>query len=121
MNVQRLRVVLGFVVAALWLPSLSLLIEDWYSAWWVGMVLAWTGPLTIFVAVPLYLLVRKRISFRLCAGAGLCVGLLGAVPWVLENNPKAALNFAPVMMAVGLVSSILFWIIAVWKNAPRAT
>ena len=120
MEHRRARVVLGFVVAALWLPAIGLFM-DWYSGVWARASTLLSVPLTVFVAVPIYLVVRKRISFLICAFAGVGIGALGALPWALDGNTRAAMNLAPILMVVGFISSILFWLIAVWKNGPRTT
>lgn len=110
------RVILGFAVAALWLPVLSYLTGGVYAEFWFVMTAAFTVPMTLFVAVPLYYRWRQRVSFVRCLLAGVVIGVIGAVAFLAMTNPQAALNWSPGVVGAGVVSSIIFWVIAIWKN-----
>ena len=110
------RVILGFAVAALWLPVLSYLTGGVYAEFWFVMTAAFTVPMTLFVAVPLYYRWRQRVSFVRCLLAGLVIGVIGAVAFLTMTNRQAALNWSPGVVGAGVVSSIIFWVIAIWKN-----
>jgi hypothetical protein len=113
------RIVLGFIAAALWLPVLELVageISGGYGRFWFGMTAMFTVPLTVLVAVPLFYVWRRRITFWRCVFAGLVIGIIGAGLFLLTTNPLAALNWSPLLIVVGVLSSLVFWAIAVWRN-----
>jgi len=111
------RLILGFFTAALWLPLLAYILDStYYGEFWAFAIAFYTVPLTIFVALPAYFLVRKRISFLLCVGMGCVIGVIGAFIFFLVTNPLAAMNWAPGLISAGIMSSIVFWVIAIWKN-----
>jgi hypothetical protein len=116
------RVILGFVAAALWLPLLFLLVEggNYYGRVWFSMVAAFTIPLTLFAAVPLFYFWRSRITFWRCLLAGVGLGLVGAAAFLLMTNPTAAANWFLGMVGAGVLSSMIFWFIAVWNNGALA-
>jgi hypothetical protein len=111
-----LRLILGFAAAALWLPILSYATSGIYGGFWFGMIAFYTIPLTVLVATPLYYFNRKRVTFWLCVIAGVAVGVLGALLFLVMTNPLAALNWSPLLIGSGLLSSIVFWVVGVWKN-----
>jgi putative effector of murein hydrolase len=110
------RVVLGFAVAALWLPVLLYFTAGDYGAFWLFMTASFTVPLTLFVAVPLYYFWRRRITFWRCILAGFAIGAIGALAFLAMTHPEAALNWSPGLIGSGVVTSLVFWFIAVWKN-----
>jgi hypothetical protein len=115
-----MRIILGFVAAALWLPLLELLagaVTGGYGRFWFFMTAIFTVPLTILLAVPLFCLWRRRITFWRCVFAGLAIGIVGAVIFLVTTNPLAALNSSPLLIVAGVLSSLVFWVIAVWRNA----
>ena len=111
------RIVVGFLAAALWLPLLSLATSGPYGAFWFGMTAMFTVPLTLLVAVPLFYMWRRRITFWLCLVAGLAIGIIGAALFLLVTNPLAARNWAPLLIVAGVLSSVVFWATAVWRNS----
>ena len=111
------RLVLGFVVAALWLPVLLYFTAGDYGQFWFAMTAAFTAPLTLFIAAPLYYVWRRRITFLRCLAAGLVVGALGALAFLAMTNAQAAINWSPGLIGAGVVTSIIFWAIAVWNNS----
>lgn len=57
-----MRLVLGILAVALWLPFLAYIIDStYYGEFWAFAIAFYTIPLTIFVAFPTFHLVRKRI------------------------------------------------------------
>ena len=113
------RLIVGFVVAALWLPALTFaLSEAYWNMFWAGAVGAFTVPLTLLVALPLFLILRRRYWLRFWHYAifGLSVGVVGAAVFWLTTNGLAALNWLPVFLIAGLVSSVVFWVVGVWRN-----
>ena len=86
-----------------------------------SMVSSFTVPLTLLVAVPLYLRIRGQVSFLQCLGAGLVAGLIGVALFYLGTNPLAALNWGVSLVLAGLLSSVVFWLVAVWKNDQAPT
>lgn len=117
-----LRIVVAFTAAALWFPSLSYFLSGEYGPFWFLMIALYTVPLTLLVAAPLYYFNRKRITFLFCVLAGLGIGLLGALSFWSMTNRLAAQNWAPLLIGTGLVSSVLFWVIGIWRNSrlPKA-
>jgi hypothetical protein len=111
-----LRVVLGFAVAALWLPVVLYFTAGDYHAFWFVMTASFTVPLTLFVAVPVYYFWRRRITFFRCLSAGFVIGTLGALVFLAMTNPQAALNWSPGLIGSGILTSIMFWVIAIWNN-----
>jgi len=114
-----MRIVLGFAAAAMWLPLLQLMageLADGYGLFWFGMTAMFMVPLTVLVAVPLFYVWRRRITFWRCVFAGLVIGIVGAVIFLLTTNPLAALNWSPLLILVGVLSSLVFWVVAVWRN-----
>jgi hypothetical protein len=111
-----LRLVLGFVVAALWLPAYAYVLSRSLVESGAVLVAMFTVPLTLFVAAPLYWALRERVGFLACICAGLCVGAIGCLLFWLSTNTLAALNWSPLLLAAGLVSSFLFWVVALWGN-----
>ena len=87
-----------------------------YGQFWSGMIALYTIPLTIFVAAPLYYFNRKRVTFWLCVIAGVAIGVVGSLLFLVTTNPLAALNWSPLLIGSGLLSSIVFWVVGVWKN-----
>jgi hypothetical protein len=76
----------------------------WIAVGWnMGLMLLVAAAATVLVAIPTYLVLRRRRRIRLvhCISAGLVIGLLGG----------AALGGA-----VGLLAGILFWLIGIWRN-----
>ena len=110
------RLVAGLIVAAFWFPVCLYFRDDRYGP--LGFILAasFTVPITLFVAAPLVYFLRGRLSFWLCCVLGVVLGSLGLVPNMLAGNWGAARNIGLTMMLVGLVSSMLFWVVGVWRN-----
>ncbi len=110
------RVILGFAIAALWLPLLGALLgKNGEGTWWFNMSLLATGALTILLAAPAYILLRRRAGFLICTFGGLAIGALGAIALSLVTNPMAARNAAPLFVASDAVSGIVFWLVALWR------
>lgn len=110
------RIILGFIVAAFWLPLLLSFSE--YGEFWFRMVLLFTAPIIIIFGVPLFILFysKRNISFMLCAISGIALGLVGCVLFLLLSNTLTAYNVAPLFTLSGLLSGIIFWFVGVWKN-----
>jgi hypothetical protein len=111
------RLILAFIVAAFWAPLLSTLTsESYFRVQAFILVALFTVPLTLFVAVPLYCVVRKKIALRLCTLFGIGIGSIGALLFLLMTNLEAFLKFAPLHILTGLISSLLFWLVGIWRN-----
>jgi molybdate transport system substrate-binding protein len=112
------RVVLGFVAAALGVPALVALTSPPYGLFWLAMISFFTVPLTLFAGMPLfvYLARRRRVTLWWCMLAGLVVGLAGVLVFMLMTNALAARNWAPLLIVTGLLCSLVFWLVGVWKN-----
>lgn len=116
-TVRILRVVFGFLVAALWLPVVTYLRaptpgEEFFAR--APLVL--TVPLTLFVAVPVFLVLKQRASFLVCVLAGAVVGAVGAILFLLVTNWEAGINWAAALVGCGVISSVLFWLVAIWRS-----
>jgi len=110
------RVFLGFAAAALWLPLVSYFTGGVYGQFWFVMTASFTVPLTVVFAIPLFFLWRKRITFWRCLLAGLAIGFVGTLAFLVTTHPAAALNWAPGLIGTGVLSSIVFWAVAIWNN-----
>jgi hypothetical protein len=110
------RLIAGLLVAALWLPLLLYFTSGGYGPFWLFMTGFYTVPLTLLVAAPLVFLFRHRISLALCLVVGLAIGFLGSLTFLATTNYLAALHWAPLLIVSGLVSSFLFWLVAVFRN-----
>lgn len=116
------RVILGFAVAALWLPLLGFLLgKSGEGIWWFNISLLVTGPLTILLAVPAYILLRRRAGLFVCTFGGLAIGALGAIALSLVTHPLAAGNTAPLFVVSGAISGIVFWLVALWRPGNVTT
>ena len=88
------RLILGFIVAALWLPALAYLTSRSFVGSLAGLIALFTVPLTL-CAVPLYVLLRRRVTFWWCALAGLSGGVAGClVDWLVTNTLSFSRNSA---------------------------
>ena len=76
----------------------------WMAVGWnMKLMLLVAAAATLVLAIPTYLVLRRRRRIRLyhCILAGLVIGLLGG---------------GAVGGAVGLLAGILFWLIGIWRN-----
>ena len=110
------RLILGFAAAALWLPVLMYVIAGGHGEFWFVMIASFTVPLTLFVAAPLYYFSRRRVTFWACVMVGLAIGAVGSLTFLLAINPYTARTWAPSLLLAGIISSVIFWIVAIWKN-----
>lgn len=112
------RLILGLIFAALWLPTLAFFTSGIYGRFWFSMTAAFTVALTVFVAVPLYWVLRKKANLLVCAIAGVLVGLVGSVVFSLTANFSGLvfLNWSPAMIVAGLMSGMIFWFVGLWRN-----
>lgn len=112
-----LRVILGLIVAALWLPVLLyVLSRGWEKTFSFLIVTLYTVPVTVLIATPLVYFLRRKLTLGRCLTAGFVLGTLGALTFWSPYSPKAMFNWGPLLMAVGVVSSLLFWVTGVWRN-----
>ena len=110
------RLILGFAAAGLWLPVLLYFAAGEYAEFWFVMTALFTIPLTVFVAVPLYYFWRAHITFGRCLLAGFGIGVVGTLAFLAMTHPEAALNGSPALIGAGVLSSVIFWAIAIWQN-----
>ena len=117
------RVVLGFVAAALGVPTLAAVASPPHGVFWFGVISVFTVPLTLFAGVPLfvYLARRRRVTFWWCMLAGLVLGAVGALLFMLMTNVLAGRNWAPLLIITGLLCALVFWLVGVWKNQALDT
>jgi hypothetical protein len=112
-----LRLIGGLLVAALWLPSLLYFVSrGWEKEFSSFIVAYYTVPLTLVVAGPLVYILRKKLTLARCLTVDLLLGVLGALTFWSPYSLKAMLNWGPLLMVVGVVSSFLFWVVGVWRN-----
>ena len=110
------RVTSGLIAAALWLPILNSAVahaEDQKPAFLV--IAIYTVPLTLFIAAPLVFLLRRKLTLGRCLLTGALLGIVGALTFWSPYSVKSSLWGAPLVLA-GLLSSLLFWVIGVWRN-----
>lgn len=111
-----IRLAIGFICAALWLPTVSFIISGVYGKFWFTMTAGFTVPLTIFVGIPLYFLMRKKINLLVCAVGGVAIGVIGSLVFMSITNYLAFLKWFLVFISMGFVSSIIFWVVGVRNN-----
>jgi hypothetical protein len=94
----------------------SYLTSGVHGKFWFVMTAAFTVPLTLFIAAPLYYFWHRRVTFVRCLLAGFVIGVVGALGFLAITNREAALSWFPGLVGAGIVSSIIFWVIAIWNN-----
>jgi hypothetical protein len=69
----------------------------------IALTLSVAAAATILLAIPTYLVLRRRSRIRLihCILSGLVIGVLGG---------------GAIGGAVGLLAGVLFWLIGIWRN-----
>ena len=112
------RISLGFLAAASWLPLLLYFTSDEFGDFWSVMVAYFTVPLTVFIAVPLFIVFSRRsnVGAAACLIFGFAVGLVGVLLFWLMTNQQAMLRWAVALVLSGVLSGFVFWIAGVWKN-----
>ena len=115
-DLNKVRLVLGIIAEALWLPILAYVTLGRLGEGYFVILAMFTVPLTLFVAVPFYLLTKKYFTFLVSIYFGLAIGALVALVYYLNTDPINGVNMAPIFLLLGLISSVLFWIVAIWKN-----
>ena len=112
-----LRVILGLIVAALWLPVLLYVFSrGWEKTFSFFIVALYTVTVTVLIATPLVYFLRRKLTLGRCLATGFVLGTLGALTFWSPYSPKAMFNWGPLLMAVGVISSLLFWVTGVWGN-----
>ena len=113
-----IRLTLGFISAALWLPLLLIIISGKYGEFWFGVVSFLTVPLTVFVAVPLYIALHKKIRIGLvaCITIGFTIGFIGVLLFFFMTHYQAAINWAPSLIVIGTLSGFIFWLVGIYRN-----
>jgi uncharacterized membrane protein YeiH len=116
-----LRLFLGFVVAAVWLPVSLLLYSPAGQGELPAVLVAMLAvPLTVFAAAPLYWVLRRRVNLIVCICSGAIVGVFGCLLFWLGTNWLATVNTSPAILITALVSSLIFWAVAIWNNKRLA-
>src|SRR5688572_14503455 len=113
---KMVRLVFGFLVAALWLPLVAWLASPSLVESLAGPIAAMSVSLTLLVAAPSFWLVRRRVGLRGCLLGGLAVSALGSVLFWAATNTPAVLSWGPFILAGALVSASFFWFVALWRN-----
>lgn len=115
-----LRILIGFLVAALWLPLLGLLGFSWEGTFFAGAAALFTVPLTFGFALPIHLLfqyVKVLPSWWACMTIGAVAGAVGALTFGGLSNSLSGWVTLPGFALVGVVSALIFWVIAIRKNS----
>ena len=119
-----IRLITGFALAALWFPITvyimgEFIFTDSNGANAFSISLVFTTPPTLFLAVPAFYMYSKKheVTLLACTIFGLLFSTLMLLLYSLVTNVLAAINIAPIFVAVGVTSSSLFWAIGVFKNA----
>jgi hypothetical protein len=111
------RLILAFISAAFFVPTITLFTSDGYfRLQGFALIAIFTVPLTVIGAAPLYVVFRKSITIWLCMVAGFSLGLVGSLIFLLMTNPKAYLNWLPAFLFAGWSSSVVFWLVGIWRN-----
>ncbi len=111
------RLILGFVSAAMWLPVYLYFTTGAERQWTFVLTCAFTVPLTAFVAAPAFYFVRRHVDLLLCTAFGAFIGALCSIMFVNTfADMQSAVDKILMFMAIGLFSSLLFWAIGVWGN-----
>jgi hypothetical protein len=111
------RVVAGLIAAALWLPlAASLLAPGGERVPAFALPALYTVPLTAVIAAPLVYFFRRNLSFIRCCIVGLGIGTVGALTFWSPYSNAALLSWGPTLVAAGLLSSVVFWVVGIWRN-----
>lgn len=114
-----LRVLIGFFVAASWLPLVGLLGFSWEGNFFAGAAAVFTVPLTFCFALPIYILfhyAKIRPSWWVCMTIGAFAGGVGAVAFAGLSNRLAGWGALPSFAIIGAISALIFWVIAIRMN-----
>jgi fluoride ion exporter CrcB/FEX len=76
----------------------------------------YTVPLTLLLAGPLVYVFRKRLTLARCVTVGFILGMLGSFTFWSPYSLAAFFNWGPLLIVVGVISSLLFWVVGVWGN-----
>ena len=115
-----LRIFVGFLVAALWLPLIGLLSGSYEGQFFAGTAAVFTVPLTIGFALPIYgffYYSKVAPAWWVCMAIGACIGCVGAIALGTMSNKLAGWNAVPGFILIGVVSAVIFWAIGIRKNA----
>ena len=113
-----LRLVLGFLVCALAYPTFVLFGRSPGAIGGAVWVATFTVGATVFVGVPLFAWFRGRgwlKSWQVVVG-GAVAGAAASLPF-LVTGWRGLLFFAAVFSAVGAAHALVFWLVAVFRNA----
>lgn len=120
-----LRILLGFIYAALWFPTAVFIFTQYVSHSNEGVPaflfsLSITGP-AVLISMPIFYLIRhhKPIQLLDCLLAGLLIPTLILIGYGTVTNFAIATPLAPLCIGVGLISAIIFWIVGLRQNAHR--
>lgn len=112
-----LRIIGGLIVAALWLPCLLYVMSRGWERKVSSLIVAcYSVPLTLLVAAPFVYFLRRKLTLVRCLTVGLLLGTLAALTLWSPYSPKAMFNWGPLQVLAGVVSSLLFWAVGVWRN-----
>lgn len=121
-----LRILLGFIYAALWFPIAVFIFTQYVSHSNEGVTaflfsLSITGP-AVLISMPIFYLIRhhKPIQLLDCLLAGLLIPILILIGFGTVTSFAIATPLAPLCIGVGLISAFIFWIVGLRRNA-RAT
>lgn len=87
------------------------------------LTVAAVGVAAILVlGIPAFLLLRRRSWFRAWqfVAGGAVLGLLCTIPFATGGVTVAA-SLAPLFVAIGALHGLIFWFLAIWRNAALTT
>ena len=114
-----IRLVLGFSFTALTLPALGLLSSKDFSVY----VAITTIPATLVFGLPAFLWMKRKdwLVWWAFLLAGLIGGIICAGCWVaVIGEPTGLITGIPFMGALGVIHSMAFWLISIWRNPGLA-
>ena len=114
-----LKILLGFISAALWFPIAVFIFTQYVSHSNEGVTaflfsLSITGP-AVLMSMPIFYLIQHHKPIHLvdCLLAGLVIPILILIGFGTVTNFAIATPLAPLCIGVGLISSIIFWFVGV--------
>jgi hypothetical protein len=86
----------------------------------VGVGALFAYPAAIFLGIPVFMVFYKRRWLKLwhVVVATTLIGAVSTVPllFLAGKGPIVALKYLPISSAVGLVSGVTFWLVAIFRN-----
>ena len=109
------RIIVGFVSAALVMPLIGYIFGGKYNYFWFSMILYFSLFSVLIFGVPLFYLNRKFINLKKCLIFGAVIGSVASL--VLINTGTNFFIYLALFNFCGILSSFVFWVVAVRNNA----